>query len=80
MLKTRPKSKIHYEQERRKSAWVSGLMSSSSIIVKGKDGTNGNGDTVSPSSNHRAGAETVELHMINNITVVIIATAAHKAL
>jgi hypothetical protein len=52
ILKTRQKSKIQYEQERRKSTWQSGLMSRSSIIVKGKDGTNGNGETVSPSPNH----------------------------
>lgn len=52
MLKTRQKSKIHYEQERRKSAWESGLMSRTTDIVVERDGTNGNGDTASPSPNH----------------------------
>jgi hypothetical protein len=55
-------------------------MSRTTDIVVERDGTNGNGDTVSPSSNHRGGAETVELHMISRIMVVVIATAAHRAL
>ena len=80
MLKTRQKSKIHYEQERRKSTWESGLMSRSSIIIKGKDGTNGNAETVSPFYNARNQSEIVGLRMINNVMVVVTTTHAHKAL
>jgi hypothetical protein len=80
VLNTRKKSKIQYEQERRKSTWESGLISRSSIFVKGKDGTNGNGDTVSPFYNAPILSEIVGLRIINNVMVVVIATGAHKAL
>jgi hypothetical protein len=84
VLKTRQKSKIHFAQERRKSTRESGLTRRTTNIIKERDGTNGIGDTVSPSFNHPItaveGSDIVELHTINNTTVVVRAAAAHVAL
>jgi len=56
-------------------------MSRSTNIVKERNGTTGDGETVSPSMVTAVGrSETVELYMINRTMVVVIATAAHKAL